>query len=407
LLHSFSYLAGEGNSPNASLIEGTDGTLYGTTQTGGSAGSGTVFKVNKDGSGYSQLHSFAHSDGFNVSAPVIEGSDGSLYGTAQRGGSAGSGTIFKLSKYGVAFSVIYNFGAATGDASYPHAPVVEGTDGALYGTTAGGGTGGVGTVFRLSKDGNDFSVIYSFSSGTADGNFPQAGLVRGKGSSFYGTTSGGGSDGMGTVFTLKPDGSGYAALHSFSASGGDGNGPNGGLIQARDGGLYGTTSGGGAFASGTVFRLNVDGSGYSVLYSFTGVEGDGYSPLAGVIEASDGSLYGTTQSGGDMSDGTLFRMIPSNHAPVVTNPIPAQTATYGNAFTFVVPANTFTDPDPGQTLTYSASGLPAWLSFDPGTQAFSGTPPDLETNTITLTATDDGTPPLSTTFSVSHKNSTA
>ena len=156
----------------------------------GWTGNGTVFKLNKDGSGYAVLYNFGSqgNDGYLPDA-VIEGSDGALYGTTQSDGWTGNGTVFKLNKDGSGYAVLYNFGSQGNDGAYPCAGVVEGSDGALYGTTQWGGRTGNGTVFKLNKDGSGYAVLYNFGSQGNDGANPAAGLVEGPDGALYGTNA--------------------------------------------------------------------------------------------------------------------------------------------------------------------------------------------------------------------------
>ena len=309
VLHSFSGTGGDGASPYARLSEGHDGGLYGTTYYGGSGiGYGTVFKLNKDGSGYSVLHSFQSSggDGQNPYAGVLEGSDGALYGTTEQGGSGRLGTVFKLNKDGSGYTVMHKFQDLNDDGYYPEAGLVEGSDGSLYGTTMGGGSGGGGTVFKLSKSGSGYTVIHNCVSN--DGSWPYAELVEASDGILYGTTYYGGTSGNGTVFKLNKDGSGYTILHSFGSAGGDAKNPFAGLMEGSDRMLYGTTFSSGSVYPGAVFKLNKDGSGYTVLYSFKDYGSDGRSPYAGVLEGSSGAFYGTTYVGGSTDYGTVFAL---------------------------------------------------------------------------------------------------
>ena len=333
-----------GSNPT-SLIEGTDHSLYGTLNDGGSKWEGVVFKLNKDGSGYVALHNFTgYLSGEDGSWPqgVVEGSDGALYGTTQVGGHpggaeypTGSGTVFRVNKDGSGYAVLRRFPGLSGDGISPWAGLVQGRDGALYGTTLQGGTNGGGTVFKLNKDGGGYVVLHSFPDGVTDGGGPMAGLLAGSDGWFYGTTDGGGTSMArnGTVFKLKPDGSGYKVLHSFPEKPEDGRFPRSSLIEGRDGTLYGTTQNGGTNDAGTVFKLNKDGSGYRVLHRLTGSpgskpdpqglisgvlngvptrfsnEGEGIGPT-GLVQGSDGTLYGTTEHQGKNGGGTAFKLKP-------------------------------------------------------------------------------------------------
>src|SRR5260370_29445562 len=167
-------------------------------------GAGTVFKLNKDAAADMVLHSFSpFADGQRPLAGVVEGSDGVLYGTTYYGGSNNGGTVFKLNKDASGYRVLLQFGAA-GDGQLPWAGVVEGSDGALYGATQYGGSDDLGTLFQLIKDGSGYRILHSFSNSTGDGQRPQAGLTKSLDGAFYGTTSSGGDLGLGAVFRLLP-----------------------------------------------------------------------------------------------------------------------------------------------------------------------------------------------------------
>jgi uncharacterized repeat protein (TIGR03803 family) len=229
---------------------------------------------------------------------VVEGSDGALYGTTFSSGPNGGGTVFKVNKDGSGFRILHSFSVSSGDGRYPTATVVEGSDGALYGTTHSGGTNDAGTVFKLSKDGSDYAVVHHFTRGPGDGWVPEAPLVEGSDGALYGTTTYGGitnpsPDGFGTVFKLNKDGSAYTVLYSFGGFTSDG-GPSG-LVEGSDGALYGTTVYGGYDSvGGTVFRLNKDGSGYLMLHSFGGFDfpGDGLCPQGGWWRPPTGCCMG-------------------------------------------------------------------------------------------------------------------
>jgi len=310
VLHFFTGGA-DGYGPYAGLMEGSDGGLYGTTFYGGSnTYLGTVFKLNRDGSDYTVLYRFkGGTDGYSPYAGLMEGSDGALYGTTSLGGSNYSwGTVFKLNRDGSAYTVLFSFPGGA-DGARPQAGLIEGTDGALYGTTSSGGSNDFGTVFRLNRDGSAYTVLHRFTGG-ADGAHPYAGLIGASDGALYGTTTNGGTNNAGTVFKLNRDGSGYTVLRSFTG-GTDGAAPYAGLTQGQDGLLYGTTLGGGSNGYGTVFTLNKDGSGYRILFSFRGTADDGARPQAGLLKGSDGALYGSTLYGGDMNGGIVFKLFSS------------------------------------------------------------------------------------------------
>jgi len=308
-LHAFVGGGDDGANPYAGLVQGRDGALYGTTLYGGSSGCGMVFKLSTNGSGFTPLYSFPPApigDGKICQAGLVQGTDDALYGTASLGGTYGFGTVFKLSTDGTGYTTLHNF--AGGDGARPYTGLVQGSDGALYGTTLNGGASGYGTVFKVSPNGTGYSVLYSFAGPFGDGENPLGALLQGRDGALYGTTSGGGASGYGTVFKLTTNGTGYIILHSFIPNG-DGHDPRAALVQGADGCLYGTAVGGGTQDRGTVFKLNTDGTGYTTLYKFTGSGGDGLRPRAGLVQGSDRILYGTTYGGGTNGNGTLYRLL--------------------------------------------------------------------------------------------------
>ncbi|MDD2769202.1 MAG: hypothetical protein PHT19_10740, partial [Methylococcus sp.] len=233
VLHSFDYA--DGAQPYAGLIQGADGRLYGTTSQGGSSNLGTVYALAADGSGYTVLHDFDVAHGANPQAGLIQGADGRLYGTTFLGGSSGYGTVYALAADGSGYSVLHNFEGAHG--ATPPAGLIQGADGRLYGTTFQGGNSDAGTVYALAPDGSGYTVLHSFDG--ANGSSPQAGLIQGADGRMYGTASEGGSSNAGAVYALAADGRGYSVLHSFD--GDNGSSPQAGLVQGTDGRLYGTT----------------------------------------------------------------------------------------------------------------------------------------------------------------------
>ena len=328
-LHSFTATAcydcpnSDGAWPEAGPIL-SGNTLYGTASYGGTSGQGTVFKVSTDGTGFATLHSFTGtSDGAVLLAGLIS-SGNTLYGAARDGGSAGSGTVFRLDTDGSGFTNLYSFTAIAGypstnsDGAEPLAGLVLSSN-TLYGTAYYGGTSGNGTVFAVNSDGTGFRTLHSFTSIPAypapqtngDGALPQAGLIL-SGSTLYGATSGGGSAGGGAVFAVQTDGTGFTNLHSFPAlppypnnTNRDGTAPRAGLILSGNT-LFGTAYAGGSSSRGTVFAVNTDGTSFTVLHNFTGGS-DGAGPF-GVLVLSGNALYGTTSSGGSSGSGTVFSL---------------------------------------------------------------------------------------------------
>jgi uncharacterized repeat protein (TIGR03803 family) len=317
VLHTFGG-AGDGVNPDAGVVQGSDGNFYGTTETGGassdcSGGCGTVYQLTPAGV-ETVLYSFAGSaakDGAAPEAALVQGSDGSFYGTTRFGGVDNQGTVFRITPAG-AETVLYSFDAAgSADGAGPVAPVLQGRDGNFYGTTQVGGAKGDGTAFQLTPGGIE-TVLYSFGAGS-DGIGPVAGLAQGSDGNFYGTTQAGGKNGDGAVFKLTAAGV-ETLLYSFAgADSKDGSFPDAALLQGSDGNFYGTTQQGGLGMTslgtlGTVFSITPTGA-ESVIYAFGANAGDdGASPVAGLLQGHDGNFYGTTFAGGPDELGTVYRI---------------------------------------------------------------------------------------------------
>jgi uncharacterized repeat protein (TIGR03803 family) len=299
----------DGGAPAAALTQANDGYLYGTTTQGGAIGKGTVFQVVANGT-ITTLFSFSGGlDGSTSWSRLIQAGDGKLYGTTMQGGGQGAGTIFQITTAGV-LTTLYNFGSNPSgtDGGFPYSGLVVANNGSLYGTTAHGGFNGNGTVYEISTGGG-YSSLYSFSAlnnyTNADGCQPWASLMQASDGTLYGTTVQGGAStfNYGTVFRITTSGA-FVAVHSFSG-GVDGGRPIAGLIQASDGNMYGAATVGGVNGDGTIFRVTPDGS-FTILHSFS--RKDGICPNAALIQASDGNLYGTTSQGGSHASGTVFRI---------------------------------------------------------------------------------------------------
>ncbi len=318
-----SFGGSDGYYPYAGLVLAA-GTLYGTTYSGGSGGGGVVFSVNTDGSAYTVLKSFSGPDGQEPAAGLTLVGD-TLYGSACYGGASGFGLLFRVRTDGSGYSVLKDFGG--GDGSYPRTRLVA-VGSTLYGTTYSGGSGGRGVVFSVNTDGSGYTMLKSFDG--SDGSDLTADLVLG-GSTLYGTAAGsyGGNRGAsfpGVVFKVNTDGSGYSVLKYFDSV--TGPRPYGGLAL-EDGVLYGTAVPSDGSSDGVVFRIYTDGSGYTVLTNLTG--SDGMFPEASLLLAG-GTLYGTTALGGDFNKGVVFSLqvppIFSTTPTILTNPA-SQTATVG------------------------------------------------------------------------------
>jgi uncharacterized repeat protein (TIGR03803 family) len=284
---------------------------------------------------------------------LVQGPDGTLYGTAQNGGTNGSGTVFNVrpDPDGSDFTVLYNFtplnSGTNTDGTQPYSGLILSSDGTLYGTARYGGPSGSirsivqlpvgsGTIFSLKTNGAGFTVLHSFdrfsddfiTQTNRDGASPYAALVFGKDGKLYGTAPEAGAGYSGTIFSLGTNGSNYTVLHAFNFlppnfffSPGYGMYPFGGLFQGNDGMLYGAAFGGGLVSngsgfSGTLYRLNPDGSGLALLHSFAGMassdtaNADGAHPFTTLLKANDGKFYGMTSAGGINGSGNVFSFAP-------------------------------------------------------------------------------------------------
>jgi uncharacterized repeat protein (TIGR03803 family) len=301
----------DGSYATAPLIQATDGNLYGTTTSGGANGSGTVFKITSSGT-LTSLYSFCSqsscSDGTSPGAALIQATDGNLYGTTTSGGANGDGTVFKITTSGT-LTTLHSFAGDT-DGQNPRSGLIQATDGDLYGTTCSGGANGLGTVFKIITSGS-LTTLHNFAGGTMDGACPLGTLVLAGDGDLYGTAYSGGASGNGTVFKITTTGT-LTTLHNFGDTYGDGANPEAALIQATDGNLYGTTDIGSATARGTVFNITTSGT-LTTLHSFAGDTTDGQNPGAGLIQATNGNFYGTTSYGGTNDScanecGTVFSL---------------------------------------------------------------------------------------------------
>jgi len=305
LLTLASFNGPNGRSPTAPVVMDDSGNLYGTTSGGGSAGEGTVFKLSPNGT-LTTLVNFdgdSFPDGASPYSGLIRDRSGNLYGATWGGGypfQAGYGTIFKISPNGTLTYLFNNFNGFTNGAHPSHygTGLVMDGGGNFYGTTEQGGASGTGTVFELSPNGT-LTTLASL------GGNSFGGLLRDSSGNLYGTTHGGGSAGDGTVFKLSPDGT-LTTLNNFPNSS-DGAFPEAGLIMDGAGNLYGTTNGGGAFGLGTVFKLSPNGT-FTTLHSFNGADGE--NPIGGLLMDGSGNLYGTTTQGFFGSWGTVFELSP-------------------------------------------------------------------------------------------------
>ena len=302
IIHSFTGTTGTpigGDNPYGDLIlDGT--TLYGMTYEGGTENEGTIFTVETDGSGFTLLHSFGTTgDGDNPRGSLIQ--DGTtLYGMTQYGGGSNAGTIFKIETDGTGYSILHSFSGGSGGYQPYDSLILDGTT--LYGMTYEDGGHFDGIIFKIDTDGSNFERIHSFN--TPNGENPRGSLIL-DGTTLYGMTYIGGANNAGTIFKIETDGSGFDDFYHFSVSATVGRYPWGSLVIAGST-LYGLTDVGGANVEGTIFEINTDGTGFDLLHSFGTVTDGEYTSSSLVRHGT--SIYGMTQLGGTGSSGTLFRI---------------------------------------------------------------------------------------------------
>jgi uncharacterized repeat protein (TIGR03803 family) len=317
-LGSLNYTYGA-NPQQASIVQGVDGNFYGAASVGGTFGGGAIYKVTPDGT-LSVVYAFCPQgncpDGrFPLS--LVVGADGNFYGiTGGGGGAIGVGTFFKLTPDGT-LTTLYNFCPKPGcfQGQVPGGALAMGTDGNFYGTTQLGGSPGHGVVFKITPTGTLTTLhVFCREQNCPDGANPAAGLVLARDGTFYGTTTRGGATGQGTIFRVGPSGN-FTVLHSFciQTNCSDGQFPNGPLVVTFDGNIFGTTGGGGTGSlngspAGLVYELTAGGT-YSITYNFCVVTDceDGIDPQD-ITLGTDGRLYGATSDGGFINAGTTFRL---------------------------------------------------------------------------------------------------
>jgi uncharacterized repeat protein (TIGR03803 family) len=331
VLYTFTGTTATGS--HSALVQGTDGNFYGTTSNGGAANVGTVYRMTASGD-VTVLHEFAggSSDGATPLAALIQARDGNFYGTTSAGGTANAGTVFRMTPSGTVM-ILHDFVGGSGDGATPQAPLIQATDGNLYGTTTVGGSLDVGTAFRMTPFG-ETTLLHSFTGPTSsctilpsqqlppcppegtEGRFPAAALIQASDGNFYGITSGGGGTNSpstssatllnGTIFRMTPGGV-VTTLKSFVYGITlccRGSFPRGSLVQAIDGNLYGRTSeslGSSSHDSGTVFRLNPINGGFAIV-------GEGGQTNSNLIQATDWNFYG--QSWTSFNGSAVFRITP-------------------------------------------------------------------------------------------------
>ena len=434
----------DGSNPSGGLVRGKDGNLYGTTESGGTNGGGTIFRIKPDGTSFVVLrHLTSTTDGSTPKGTLAlaSGTDSSLYGTTYAGGKNGGGTIFKITQKG-AFTVLHHFAYATEGDHVETGLVFK--DSVFYGMTSNA------TRFYKINPSGIFKVIKTLTYGT-DGSYSLGNMIVGTDGYLYGTMSLGGTYGKGVVYKIKTDGT-MTKLRQINGTT-DGSYPKGGLAQSSDGYFYGTTAAGGTNGVGTIFKVKGDATGFAVIRNFDLVK-DGGTPLSGLIVAPKITLTATAQSGsttedvakaitlagtgsssltfnilikpknGTVTSGTAaartytpnpnFNGVDSfaftsnlgclssapawvkitvssvNDAPVLAT-IGNKSVVKGTQLKFIATA---TDVDPGQTKTFSLIGAPSGATISSTTGTFTWTPSVTGSFTFKVRVTDNGSPVL-------------
>jgi uncharacterized repeat protein (TIGR03803 family) len=306
----------DGANPYGPLVQLPDGTFYGTTVTGSASqgpGNGTVFKMDTSGK-LTVIHHFTtvvSGDGANPYGGLVLAKDGNLYGTTYSSagvtGGGNGGVIYRITPAG-SYTKLWSFTGVEG--GMPKSGLIQAKDGLLYGASTKGGYL-AGAVYRAATNGKP-SLLHGFKG--PEGTQPTCELLQAKDGNFYGTTYSAGPIGFGTIFKLTPTG-GFSVIHEFKGpAAADGSNPIGGLTQTSDGSLFGTTATGGKYNLGSIYKFDPTGN-YSVVYSLTVT--DGGKPFGNLLLASDGNLYGTTYTAGAKGYGTIFKLTMSGQLTVV------------------------------------------------------------------------------------------
>jgi uncharacterized repeat protein (TIGR03803 family) len=330
IVHEFGGGTAGGQWPYAGLLLAPDGYFYGSTSGGLDDDWGTLYRVKPDGSGFTTLHVFSGgADGGWTEAPLLKGRDGALYGASSfgsdgAGNSIFAGAVFRLTLDGQ-FTVLHTFDPNGGDGGVVTQALAQDKDGTLYGAATAGGALQQGTIFSVRPDGTGYRILHEFDGGTDGGSVESVAI--GPGGQLFALAYNGGATGDGTVVVMNTDGSGFRKLHDFDSSKGEGRHPRAELVsRPGDAHLYGTTESGGAYDdAGTVFRINAKGQ-FETLHSFFSVV-DGIEPFAPLTLTHDGHVLATTFSGAANTSGALVEFDSKFHLVGVA-PLGGATSAY-------------------------------------------------------------------------------
>ena len=312
--------ASEGQKPTGNLIQSSDGYLYGTTQSGGKNDGGTIFRLKPDGTEFAAIYHFSALSGRSPRGGVTEADNGKLYGITPGGGFYGYGTIFSVNTDGSGFSILLQLRnqAPINSGISPSGELVQGADGFLYGTTRFGGNSNYGTLFKIRTDGSAFTNIVHFGSAVA-GSVPSSAVLIGSDGKLYGMTAGGGALVQGTIFSVNPDGTQYVQLYSFGGTGAEssllGSNPFGKLAEGSDGFLYGLVGHGGSNGKGFIFKISKDGNAFQTLVNLD--DRASYPASGPLTESSPGTFLGMTSMGGSLNGGAIIQIFSAGEFRVL------------------------------------------------------------------------------------------
>jgi uncharacterized repeat protein (TIGR03803 family) len=305
-----------GSHPSGSLMQASDGKLYGLTSEGGNISLGVIFSFDPSSSTYTKLKDFDYANGGNPQGSLMQASDGKLYGLTSEGGNISLGVIFSFELSSFTYTKLKDFDGTNG--ANPRGSLMQSSDGKLYGLTYGGGSNGAGVIFSFDPSASNYSLLKDFGV-NEDGSNISASLMRAKDGKLYGMTTNGGSSRVGSIFSYNPSSTTYTKLKDFDYT--NGSHPYGSLLQASDGKLYGITSGGGINFNyndnGVIFSFDPTSSSYTKLMNFDWYGSHtGAYPYGSLMQARDGKLYGMTSWGGNCyrgsGTGVIFSFDPSS-----------------------------------------------------------------------------------------------
>ncbi len=315
-VYSFPLNKRSGYNPTGSLLKDTNDLLYGMTQYGGSTDFGVIFSFDPTTNIYIDLHNFNDTDGAYPRGNLIEASDGKFYGVTFAGGlpNFNFGVIFSFDPKTDTFKNLHTFispdGVTDTNGINPAGSLLQDGNN-LYGITSGGGDHTYGVIFSYNISSGTFSKLHDFN--LSQGSISFGSLVKANNNNLYGMTSSGGKNSDGVIFSFNISNNSYSDVHDFAGSG-NGNAPQGSLINATDDNLYGMTEMGdnNTGINGILFSFNPTGNSFNPLYEFSGITGS--SPQGSLVQGSDGNLYGMTLTGGDSSYGNIFRFDLTNNS---------------------------------------------------------------------------------------------